>query len=126
MKAGDLARRFAALIRGNDDAILEQWIEDTMDSELASLAAGIGRDIAAVRAAITQPWSPSPVERQIYVSTIKRSIYVRSGYALLRKKQADGGRLTTVETDGATKGTPLHQICGRSQNCRATRIDHRR
>lgn len=26
LKAGDLARRFAALIRGDDDAGLEQWI----------------------------------------------------------------------------------------------------
>ena len=51
--AGELARRFAALIRGDDDADLEQWIEDAKNSELASLAAGVDRDIIAVRAAIT-------------------------------------------------------------------------
>ncbi|WP_413776908.1 transposase [Mesorhizobium sp. AR07] len=87
LKAGDLARRFAALIRGDDDAGLDQWIEDATDSELASLAAGIGRDIAAVRAAITQPWSTSPVEGQINrLKTIKRQMYGRSGYPLLRNR----------------------------------------
>jgi transposase len=85
--AGELARRFAALIRGDDDAGLEQWLKDATDSELASLAAGIGRDIAAVRAAITQPWSTSPVEGQINrLKTIKRQMYGRSGYPLLRNR----------------------------------------
>ncbi len=85
--AGDLARRFAALIRGDDDAGLEQWIEDAADSELASLAAGIGRDLAAVRAAVTQPWSTSPVEGQINrLKTIKRQMYGRAGYCLLRSR----------------------------------------
>ncbi|TIQ35927.1 MAG: transposase [Mesorhizobium sp.] len=87
LKAGDLARRFAALIRGDDDAGLEQWIEDATNSELASLAAAIGRDIAAVRGAITKPWSTSPCEGQINrLKTIKRQMYGRSGYPLLRNR----------------------------------------
>ncbi|MFD1980454.1 ISL3 family transposase [Mesorhizobium kowhaii] len=85
--AGELARRFAALIRGDDDAGLHLWLKDATDSELASLAAGIGRDIEAVRAAITQPWSTSPVEGQINrLKTIKRQMYGRSGYPLLRNR----------------------------------------
>jgi len=85
--AGELARRFAVLIRGDDDAGLEQWIEDAKNSDLASLAAGIGRDIKAVRAAITQPWSTSPVEGQINrLKAIKRQMYGRSGYPLLRNR----------------------------------------
>ncbi|MGY6498076.1 MAG: transposase [Microcella sp.] len=85
--AGELARRFAALIRGDDDAGIEQWLKDATNSELASLAAGIGRDIKAVRAAITQPWSTSPVEGQINrLKTIKRQMYGRSGYLLLRNR----------------------------------------
>lgn len=85
--AGELARRFAALIRGDDETGLQQWIEDASDSELASLAQGIGRDIDAVRAAITQPWSTSPVEGQINrLKTIKRQMYGRAGYALLRSR----------------------------------------
>lgn len=85
--ARKLARRLAALIRGNDDAGLDQWIEDASRSELASLAQGVGRDIEAVRAAINQPWSTSPVEGQINrLKTIKRQMYGRSGYALLKNR----------------------------------------
>lgn len=85
--AGELARRFAAMIRGDDDTGLDQWIADATGSELASLAAGIGRDIEAVRAAITQPWSTSPVEGQINrLKTIKRQMYGRAAYPLLRSR----------------------------------------
>ncbi|WP_203546867.1 MULTISPECIES: transposase [Mesorhizobium] len=83
--AAGLARRFAAMIRGNDDAGLGQWIDDAMNSELATLAAGLSRDIEAVRAPITQPWSTSPVEGQInHLKTIKRQMYGRAAYPLLR------------------------------------------
>jgi transposase len=84
----ELARRFAALIRGNDDRDdLERWIADAKDSELASFAAGIERDIEAVKAAIKEPWSTSPVEGQINrLKTIKRQMYGRSGYSLLKSK----------------------------------------
>lgn len=85
--AADLARRFAAMIRGDDDAGLDRWIEDALNSELASLAAGLHRDINAVRAAIIQPWSTSPVEGQINrLKTIKRQMYGRAGYPLLRSR----------------------------------------
>lgn len=85
--AADLARRFAAMIRGDDDAGLDQWIEDAMNSELASLAAGFSRDVEAVRAAITQPWSTNPVEGQINrLKTIKRQMYGRAADPLLRSR----------------------------------------
>ena len=85
--AGKLARRFAAMIRSDDDAGLKQWIADATNSALASLAAGIGRDLEAVRAAITQPWSTSPVEGQINrLKTIKRQMYERAAYPLLRRR----------------------------------------
>jgi transposase len=85
--AGELARRFAALIRGDDDVGLEQWITDATVSQLASLAASLSCDIEAVRAAITQPWSTSPVEGQINrLKTIKRQMYGRAAYPLLRSR----------------------------------------
>jgi transposase len=58
-----LPRRFAALIRGDGDDDgddLETWVADARDSELATFAAGIERDIEAVKAALTEPWSTSP------------------------------------------------------------------
>ncbi|MFQ6242252.1 ISL3 family transposase [Sinorhizobium meliloti] len=86
--ASELAGRFAALIRGDDENDdLERWIADARDSELASFAAGIERDIEAVKAAITEPWSTSPVEGQINrLKMIKRQMYGRSGYNLLKSK----------------------------------------
>jgi transposase len=83
--AADLARRFAAMLRGGDAADLDAWLASARQSELASLAEGIGRDLAAVRAAITESWSTSPVEGEINrVKTVKRQMYGRAGHALLR------------------------------------------
>jgi transposase len=83
--AADLARRFAAMVRGGDAADLDAWLAAARQSELASFAEGIGRDLAAVRAAITEPWSTSPVEGAINrIKTVKRQMYGRAGYALLR------------------------------------------
>lgn len=85
--AADLARRFAAMIRGGDAADLDTWLTSARKSELAGFAEGIGRDLDAVRAAITEPWSTSPVEGQINrVKTVKRQMYGRAGHALLRMR----------------------------------------
>lgn len=85
--AGELARRFAALIRGDDAAALDQWIADAAGSELDALAKGIRRDIDAVKAAITHPWSTSPVEGRINrLKTLKRQMYGRAGHELLRAR----------------------------------------
>ncbi len=85
--AGDLARRFAATIRGDDETALDQWIVDAAGTELHALAMGIKRDIDAVTAAITHPWSTSPVEGRINrLKTLKRQMYGRAGYALLRSR----------------------------------------
>ena len=54
---------------------------------MVSFARGIGRDIAAVVAAMTTPWSTSPVEGHINrLKTIKRSMYGRAGFGLLRSR----------------------------------------
>ncbi len=85
--AGDSARRFAALIRGDDEAALEHWIADAAGTELDALAKGIRRDIDAVKSAVTYPWSTSPVEGRINrLKTLKRQMYGRAGYELLRNR----------------------------------------
>lgn len=82
-----LARRFAALIRGDDEAALDQWIVDAAGSELDGFATGIARDIDAVKAAITHSWSTSPVEGRINrLKTLKRQMYGRAKYDLLRNR----------------------------------------
>lgn len=52
-----------------------------------SFANGLKRDLAAVRAALSLPWSTGPVEGQISrVKTIKRMMNGRSGFDLLRHR----------------------------------------
>jgi transposase len=86
-EASELARRFAAILRSDEDSELDLWITQAETSELAALAKGIRRDIDAVRAAITQPWTTSRVEGQINrVKAIKRQMYGRAHYPLLRQR----------------------------------------
>jgi transposase len=56
-------------------------------AEQMSFADGIRQDQAAVQAAITEPWSNGPVEGQVNrLKVIKRSMYGRAGFALLRAR----------------------------------------
>ena len=49
--------------------------------------AGLGPDLAAVQAALDTPWTTSPAEGQINrIKTIKRSMYGRAGFPLLRAR----------------------------------------
>jgi transposase len=83
--AADLARRFAAMVDTRDATDLDAWLAAASASELASFAQGLSRDLGAVRAALTERWSTSPVEGQINrLKTVKRQMYGRAGHALLR------------------------------------------
>ena len=85
--ASALARRFAALVRSGNASGLDAWITSAVESELSGLAAGVTRDKGAVVAAITEPWSTSPVEGHINrLKTLKRSMYGRAGYDVLRAR----------------------------------------
>jgi transposase len=86
-RAADLARQFSAMLRSGEAGEIEEWLAAACGSPLASFAHGITRDLAAVRAAITEPWSTSPVEGHINrLKTIKRQMYGRAHYDLLRKR----------------------------------------
>ncbi len=75
------------MIRGGDASGLEAWLAAARASPLATIAWGIARDLAAVRAAITEVWSTSPVEGHTNrLKTIKRQMYVCAHYDLLRKR----------------------------------------
>ena len=55
--------------------------------QLESFAEGLKKDLAAVQAALDTPWSTSPVEGQISrLKTIKRTMYGRAGFSLLRSR----------------------------------------
>ena len=93
VRAGELAIAFADLLRerrpdlGSADAALEAWMEAARGSLLDGFVRGLERDKAAVVSAIATPWSTSPAEGQITrLKAIKRSMYGRAGFHLLRQR----------------------------------------
>lgn len=85
--ATDLAQRFHALLGERDIEALDPWLADAAASSVASFARSLLRDIDAVRAALTLPWSVGPVESKINkLKLIKRSMYGRAGLDLLRAR----------------------------------------
>lgn len=85
--AADLARRFHVMLVNRDIEGLDPWLADAERSDIASFARGLRRDIDAVRAAFTLPWSTGPVEGKINkLKLIKRSMYGRAGLDLLRAR----------------------------------------
>ena len=82
-----LVDRFRAMIRTKAADGLEAWIEQAQTSLIAPLARGIARDLAAVRAAITEPWSNGQTEGQINrLKMIKRQMYGRAKLDLLEAR----------------------------------------
>lgn len=86
----DLADAFADLIRKKSPESLSEWLtrgEASSDPDLRRFAEGIRREEAAVHAAVTGPWSNGAVEGHVNrLKTIKRQMYGRAGFALLRAR----------------------------------------
>jgi transposase len=86
----DLADGFADLIRKRSPETLGEWLargEASSDPDLRRFAEGIRRDEAAVHAAVTETWSNGPVEGHVNrLKTIKRQMYGRAGFVLLRAR----------------------------------------
>ncbi|WP_370518079.1 hypothetical protein [Micromonospora sp. MP36] len=54
---------------------------------LHSFVAGLQRDLDAVTAGLTLPWNSGPVEGHVNrIKMIKRQMYGRAGFDLLRKR----------------------------------------
>lgn len=81
-------RKMMAERSGNTE--LKKWIEKSTRSgvkEMASFAKGLLTDYNAVKNALTLPWSNGPVEGNVNrLKTIKRQMYGRAGFELLRKR----------------------------------------
>lgn len=69
---------------------LPDWLAAVRQDDLPSLhtlAAGIDRDRDAVIAGLTLPWSSGAVEGHVNrTKMIKRQMYGRAGFSLLRKR----------------------------------------
>ena len=68
-----LIDRFQTMIRNRTEAEFDLWIIEARASLIASFATGITSDKAAVRAAITEPWSNGQTEGQITKLKLVRS-----------------------------------------------------
>jgi transposase len=56
-------------------------------SELGSFVVGVERDLAAVTAGLTLPWSSGPVDGHVNrIKMLKRQMYGRANLDLLRKR----------------------------------------
>ncbi|MFD9537846.1 transposase [Streptomyces sp. NPDC060010] len=69
---------------------LPQWLDAVRQDDLPgphTLAAGIDRDRDTVIAGLTLPWSSGVVEGQVNrIKTLKRQMFGRAGFALLRER----------------------------------------
>jgi transposase len=82
-----LATDFTTLLREKRKDALSDWIERAANSPLASFAAGLRRDLSAVEAACSSPWSQGQVEGQVNrLKMLKRQMYGRASFPLLRSR----------------------------------------
>ena len=83
-----LAQDFVTMITKPQAEAFEPWLQRVQQSDIASLqglAKGLRRDYAAVKAALTLPWSQGQVEGQVNrLKLIKRQMFGRAQFDLLR------------------------------------------
>jgi transposase len=87
-------REFAKMMKNLTGHDLERWITNVLADDLPGLhpfVAGLQRDLDAVTAGLTLPWSSGPVEGHVNrIKMIKRQMYGRAGFDLLRKRVLHG------------------------------------
>ncbi|PHK93461.1 hypothetical protein CR162_18475 [Pseudoroseomonas rhizosphaerae] len=82
-----VAKRIARLLRRQSDDRLDAVLDEAVATSLASFVAELRKNIAAMQAALDLPWSTSAVEGQINrLKMIKRTMYGRAGFELLRAR----------------------------------------
>lgn len=75
------------MIRTKAVSGMTAWIERTSDSLVASFCSGVRKDEAAVRSAVTSPWSNGRTEGQITkLKLVKRQMYGRGKIDLLQAR----------------------------------------
>jgi transposase len=83
-------RDFADIMNKHRGDRLPDWMQRVQADNLPalhSLVTGLRRDLDAVTAGLTMIWSSGPVEGAVNrIKTIKRSMYGRAGFDLLRRR----------------------------------------
>jgi len=89
-KACELVQQFVSMVRKREGHRLDAWLAQVAGSslnELLSFANGVERDKAAVQAGLTWWINNGVVEGSVTkVKLIKRQMYGRAGFALLRQR----------------------------------------
>jgi transposase len=95
-RACDLARVFADLVRHRRGYLLLEWIreaEQDAPKPMSGFAGFLRQDLDAVTAGLTLPWNSGVVEGHVNrVKTIKRAMYGRASFELLRTRILVGQR----------------------------------
>ena len=87
VKAREIISDFHQMIRTRAVAGMPLWMERAADSLVASFCNGVRKDEAAVRAAVTSPWSNGQTEGQITkLKLVKRQMYGRGKIDLLQAR----------------------------------------
>ena len=83
-------REFARLLTARLGGELDGWLNAVEASDLPAVHAfvrGLRKDLPAVVAGLTLPYSNGPIEgTNTKVKLLKRQMYGRAGFALLRKR----------------------------------------
>jgi transposase len=95
-ETAELCRQFSSLLKERDASSLEAWVQlaegPGIVPEVRRFAQGLRQDWAAVLEAARQPWSQGQVEGQINrLKLIKRQMYGRAGFDLLRQRVLHAG-----------------------------------
>jgi len=87
VEAREIIAEFHGMIRRKAVAKLTPWIGRARASLVASFGGGVAKDEAAVRAAITLPWSNGQTEGQITgLKLVRRQMYGRGNIDLLQAR----------------------------------------
>ena len=85
-----LTQEFAKMVRNLEGGKLDGWLgeaEACRAPAMRRFAAGLKKDLAAVRAGLTETWSNGPVEGFVHkLKLLKRQGYGRAGFELLRSR----------------------------------------
>ncbi len=85
-----LAQQFQQMVRTRQASQFSRWLAACATSgvpDLETFAASLGGDEAAIRHALTEPWSTGPVEGHITrVKLVKRQMFGRANFDLLRQR----------------------------------------
>jgi transposase len=85
-----LTQGFAEMVKNREGDELDGWLEEAgacRAPALRNFAAGLGKDLSAVRAGLTEEWSNGPVEGFVHkLKLLKRQGYGRAGFELLRAR----------------------------------------